>query len=155
MKKMIIPACLCATLSGGGTIEANAATKCVAFNGTTECYSGTSYGPSLEWEALCLTGGIAVNVFGVAMCSSYGFTSGSGEHIMPTIKVINSSSDPIDEIVYCWCKMTNPVVSKWVYAANLPTGSKCVDQCGALCAQKLESNTATFMGNVDNSPVLE
>ena len=34
---------------------------------------------------------------------------------------------------YCWCRMTHPALSLWVYNSNYGTGSVCASNCASNC----------------------
>ena len=62
-------------------------------------------------------------VYGVAVCND---TRGSYDVASP-VEQTNTGG------VNCWCKMTEPAVSRWVFRTSYSSASGCVDGCAAYC----------------------
>ena len=109
-----------------------AVTKCVKLNSSTTCstYSGAT-GQS-NWSATC----DGVSVQGVAFCGSQ-----NGVSIGATTDAVTTSTTS-DNNKYCWCKMTSPAVSRWVFSyARTPAGY-CAINCANACAYYAQNNAS-------------
>ncbi len=134
MKKVLIITSMCTGLiCVWGNAEA--ATKCVALNSSTTCTSSPSTG-SLDWSATCTTDGNSVAISGIAGCSSQ--NGGSMGAKSDTI----STSSTTEDNMYCWCKMTSPAVSSWVFFSDLGSAANCAIGCASSCAYGVRSNAA-------------
>ena len=129
---LIAGAMLCAITTTG----AHAVTKCVALNSSsTTCTSSpTQYQYHTDWAATCTTNGVSTPISGIGICSS---TSGSSSGQTATELDRSSTSD---NNKYCWCKMTSPAVSRWVYYTSITTGALCAQNCAYSCANTLRFN---------------
>ena len=116
---------------------ATAVTKCVKlYPSNTQC-TNVSGNNTLDWSATCTNGGSSIKITGVAGCSSqYGGTTGE-------TRATISSSNNVNDNKYCWCKMTSPAVSQWVYFYFYmgPSATSCVERCASDCSEALKSNT--------------
>ena len=120
----------------GSVFGARAATKCVALTSSTTCAASTAIG-KLEWDATCTTGSTNVAISGIAGCSSQ-----SGSVYQKSDSIPTSSTS--DDNIYCWCKMTNPAVSSWLFAdGSIGSAGDCAAYCANVCARSIQSN-ATF-----------
>lgn len=120
MKKILIFSAVGALV---GTSAAFAVQKCVALTSSTDCtYVTTGYGQS-NWTSQCGD----VTISGIAFCGS---TSGSFGSTTNSV----STSTTSDSNVNCWCKMTSPAVSKWVWVAKSGTAGECLNVCAYSCA---------------------
>ena len=93
--------------------------------------NGTAYDSKAdlyEWYAMFPYG----TVYGIATCLN---TSGTYAVANPNLK--NASGvEPVggeEEGVYCWCKMTNPARSAWVYINSNSSLASCQSSCAAIC----------------------
>ena len=143
-KIILVGAMLCAITTTG----AHAVTKCVALNSSTTCTSNyNSYYNKTDWAATCTTNGVSTPISGIGVCSS---TSGSS--IGQTATKLDTSSTA-DENMYCWCKMTSPAVSRWVFPqlwSAVVTASDCSSLCAYSCAANVLTD-ASFMLAMFNS----
>ena len=116
---------LIAGLIGVATIPpATAVTKCVKLNSSTTCSTSSGeYGQS-NWSATC--GGVSIQ--GVAFCGSQ-----NGGSVGATTDAVTTSSTS-DNNKYCWCKMTSPAVSRWVFYSADTSAGDCAHACAANCA---------------------
>lgn len=80
---------------------------------------------SSDWYMLCTGGKQDVRVTGVGVCSSRAGADGD------TAYQIGRSST-LDENKYCWCKMTSPAVSLWIFN-SYPDASGTADDCALAC----------------------
>ena len=128
---LIAGAMLCAITTTG----AHAVTKCVAFNSSTTCTSDYSqYSFHTDWAATCTTNGVSTPISGIGICSS---TSGSSTGQTATEL---DTSFTVDDNKYCWCKMTSPAVSRWVFSLSFPSAGHCVRDCSWYCAGRVRLN---------------
>ena len=126
-KILIAGAILCAITTTG----AQAVTKCVALDGSTTCTSDYSqYQYHTDWAATCTTNGVSTPISGIGICSS---TQGSGYQKATEL----DTSSTGDDNGYCWCKMTSPAVSRWVFSNALSSGSYCAMNCANVCAHNV------------------
>lgn len=84
--------------------------------------AGTSYtysAANMTWNTVFPYG----NVSGVAVCNdtsgSYGVASNAEQYETGGVK--------------CWCKMTHPAVSRWVFYDSDSSASDCADFCAYRC----------------------
>ena len=125
-KILIAGAMLCAITTTG----AHAVTKCVALNSSsTTCTSDyRQYQKRTDWAATCTTNGVSTPIRGIGICSSTKGGSTGG-----TATELDTSYD-VNENHNCWCKMTSPAVSRWVFnRSDLPAGD-CAQLCAYYCA---------------------
>ena len=132
-KILITGAILCAITTTG----AHAVTKCVALNSSTTCTSNYSaYQYHTDWVATCTTNGVSTPISGIGICSS---TSGSSTG--QTATELDTSSTT-DDNKYCWCKMTSPAVSRWVFPNVQAAADYCAQNCAFHCAHNVRSSAA-------------
>ena len=116
---------------------AYAATKGVALGPTTTCrsnYTGNSSynaepGQS-DWGASCTAAnGSTINVRGVGLCGSdAGVSSGTA---VDSVQV----SGAVESNQFCYCKIFQPVVSRWVFAKkHEQSAGDCAYWCQNTCA---------------------
>ena len=127
---------------------AMAVTKCVALDSSTTCTSDYSqYQYHTDWAATCTTNGVSTPISGIGICSS---TSESS--IGQTATELDTSHIP-DENMYCWCKMTSPAVSRWVFP-QIWSPYVSASDCAMLCAYSCAGNViddASFVFAMFNS----
>lgn len=143
------PIFICIGLFGFGDVFAVpnnwGVVKCVPLSTSTTCTT-TMTGPTnaLNWVATCnnATDGISgISVSGVAGCSN---ASGGTSDTLSTSSTVNDNR-------HCWCKMTSPAVSKWVYMSLMSGYSDCATNCSYMCANQLKSDStfrAAMFGNM-------
>ena len=109
---------------------AMAVTKCVALNSSsTTCTSGpTQYQYHTDWAATCTTNGVSTPISGIGICSS---TDGGSTGATATELDTSSTSD---NNKHCWCKMTSPAVSRWVFRYSDASVGSCARFCANRCA---------------------
>lgn len=130
----------------------NAVQKCVALNTTdTTCVSTTeivyNVKSTVDWTATCTTNGTSVPITGVGVCSSTMMSSGM---VLSSIETSRSDDADNGNMFNCWCKMTYPVVSQWVFARSGPEAG-CTYQCASLCALYLQNNFNDVRSNMLSS----
>ena len=114
-----------------------AVTKCVALNSSTTCTSGDRGDNVADWTAICTTNGVSTPIKGIGVCSST-----DGGSMGDTAIELNISSSS-EENIYCWCKMTSPAVSRWVFDRSLWSVSDCARDCTKDCVA-LVTNIDSF-----------
>ena len=120
------------------TTGAHAVTKCVALNSSTTCTSDPfQYEYHTDWAATCTTNGVSTPISGIGICSS---TKGASQYATATELDTLSISD---ENLNCWCKMTSPAVSRWVFYGSTASAGVCARRCAYVCAFDVR-NTAAF-----------
>ena len=123
LKIILAGAIFCAMVAA----PAHAVTKCVALNSSTTC---TLSDPSVfqnksNWELNCTTNGKTVSVKGVWICGA-----NRGDSHIAQAEITTSATDN----KYCWCKMTSPAVSQWIYVDAKPSLDSCLSSCPISCA---------------------
>lgn len=122
---LIIAGVMCTTLSA----PAFGVVQCVALNENTTCTGYHEHG--MTWYTTCGS----IQVEGVAMCGNEdgGFMGAASEN--PVV----STNDQFDnQNIHCWCKMTSPATSMWIYIPPMIyTDSGCLSSCARLCAVEL------------------
>ena len=109
-------------------IPTYAVTKCVALNSSTTCTN--SSGKGANWSVTCNS----LPVQGVAFCGDQnGVSLGATSDNITTIATSNAN-------LYCWCKMTSPAVSRWVFVGSTGGSDYCANTCAAQCANFARSN---------------
>ncbi len=96
---------------------------------------GTSYtynAANMTWTTVFPYG----NVSGVAVCNdtggSYAVASNAEQYETGGVK--------------CWCKMTHPAVSRWVFYASFSSSSACADSCANGCGYYVRYNSGFRSG---------
>ena len=114
---------------------AMAVTKCVALNSrSTTCLSDYSqYQYLTDWAATCTTNGVSTPISGIGICSS---TDGSSTGQTATEL---DTSYTADKHLNCWCKMTSPAVSPWVFNLSFDSAGDCAHYCSWYCASVLQN----------------
>ena len=107
---------------------ASAVTKCVKLTSATTCSYVSPWNYVVDWASNCTTSGTSVAIRGISQCAS---TSGSSAGQTATSLEISGGTDD----KYCWCKMTSPAVSSWVFSDDNGSASYCANDCAADCAR--------------------
>ena len=99
-----------------------------------------SYGTILG-EATCLSA-----AEGGEGSKQFAFTNTSGEMLSYDIpKGLHGTDDDGNERGYCWCRMTHPVLSRWVFLSS-SSASLCASLCASNCAYFARSNVGLRSG---------
>ncbi|MBP3316196.1 MAG: hypothetical protein J6L70_01170 [Alphaproteobacteria bacterium] len=126
MKKILTITALCGIFA----VPAGAVQKCVALNDGPDtdmnwCYNGGTNFGDVDWSNACdVFTGATIGVSGVSACSDR-----PGGEPIGALTVSDNATDNI----YCWCMMTVPAVSWWVFAGENTTN--CLHSCGYTCAE--------------------
>jgi hypothetical protein len=120
--------------------SANAAKVCVAkHTSPTQCnnYAKTSNsGGTGSWAVWGCTGGTVSRFSGISYCSD---TSNG--------KSIGQKGDPGNyNGRSCWCMLTNPAVSAWVFRYNHNDEADCLNSCTNYCGHSSVTNDTLRLG---------
>ncbi len=97
------------------------------------CYSDEfSFG---QWGAICNNGTTDITITGPATCSDTAPTDGP----FSKSAIIDTNED--EDMIYCWCKISAPFTSQYVYAYEYLYQTECENWCPSVCAQSATSNT--------------
>ena len=123
-------------------------TMCVTSDNTNiildpsiEGTSSTGISENMTWTATFPN----YTVSGIATCNS---TKGESARAYPEYNFDNNHAS--SEGVYCWCRMTSPVRSAWVYRTELSSASDCASACASRCGYYVQSSSA-FRGPLYNT----
>lgn len=131
----------------------NAAIKCVAMGTGSSCSADSTEQSQSDWGGVC--NGVAVH--GVSVCG--GWFEGRDLNGVLHKESIHFDSSPAGN-TSCFCKLVQPVVSRWVFAEEFKdeggeaSGYRCTKYCAATCAGKMANKGAnaaffnTLMGEL-------
>ena len=132
-KIILVGAILCAITTTG----AHAVTKCVALNSSsTRCTYENTGDNVADWTSTCTTNGVSTPIKGIGICSA---NAGSTSGATATGLEISSTAD---KNKHCWCKMTSPAVSRWVFYSSRASAGICAQLCANGCANRVQSGAA-------------
>lgn len=136
------------TISALITIPAVAVQKCVALNPSSiTCEIEDPGYSTTDWTSTCTTNNITIPIKGIATCSkasaAVGATTDGG---LPTV---NSPSDTTSH-KFCWCKVTSPATSKWVFLGTSPSAGSCAYHCARNCAYSIQNITSGLFGSLSD-----
>lgn len=125
---LIIAGVMCTTLSA----PAFGVVQCVALNENTTC---TGYHESgMSWATTCNS----IQVEGVAMC---GNEDGGVIGAVSETTGVSTDESLDNQNIHCWCKMTSPATSLWIYRPPMIfTDNGSLSSCARLCAVELTRN---------------
>ncbi|MCQ2581946.1 MAG: hypothetical protein MJ170_03115 [Alphaproteobacteria bacterium] len=84
------------------------------------------------------------NVKGIASCNG---TNGTRN------QSTTDNFSQTDKGQYCWCKMTEPAASRWVFRDDCHSAADCADMCADICGNNVQSATdfrSGVFGSVGN-----
>ncbi len=131
MKKILMCLCMCMALRPAAATTMCAEDDVVAgaldpmINGTNH----TSNSEIFEWSAVFPYG----TVWGIATCvDTSGTTYGAVDELRDSNGEIATGGERTGR--YCWCQMTHPLKSRWLFrhagSSVAACGSSCADHCG-------------------------
>lgn len=130
--KIIIAGLLCTIIAP----PALAVTKCVALNSSSTTCTYEDPGDNVaDWTATCTTNGVSAPIKAIGICSANKGIAGA------TATELEISST-VDDNLNCWCKMTSPAVSRWVFSNQSPLASGCARSCAYQCASSVRYNAS-------------
>lgn len=122
---LIIAGVMCTTLGA----PAFGVVQCVALNENTTCTG--AYESGMSWATTCNS----IQVEGVAMC---GNEDGGSMGAVSENPGVSTDEWLENQNIHCWCKMTSPATSLWIYIPPvLYTDGGCLSTCARLCAVEL------------------
>ena len=131
--KIILAGLLCTIIAP----PALAVTKCVALSSSgTTCIYGDTGTNVADWTATCKKNGIRTPIKGIGICSA---NKGSAVGATATELEISSTAD---DNLNCWCKMTSPAVSRWVFHHSGTSAGYCARNCAGLCSSNVQLSAA-------------
>ena len=136
MKKLLTLTAVGAIL----TAPAMAVQKCVQFpTSLSSCNirdSGGSF--SIEMSISCSAAGISMKA--IALCASASVDKGGTVSAGLVANTIDAESVAYGR--YCWCKLVQPVESKWVLASSSQRSdfSSCSYDCAGICTNAMQGN---------------
>ena len=68
------------------------------------------------------------SVAGVSHCADFGGAVGTGRDVL-------SVASDVAENKHCWCRMSVPLLSRWVYSMEFASDLNCNKYCSAKCAE--------------------
>lgn len=130
----------------------DAAVKCIAMGVDSDCSAGETQLGQSDWGATCGPDGVIVH--GVSVCGSW--EEGRDLNGVLHKESIRYNSDTSAGNTSCFCKMIQPVVSRWVFAeefqdvGNETSSWRCTQYCAATCAGKIgnKSTNADFYNQI-------
>ena len=99
-------------------------------------------------EATCLSA-----AEGLGRTSGQGVYYGTGDYSSTPITAesgLSGTDSDGNDRKYCWCKMTHPVSSRWVFYYASADSSACASNCANYCGHNIPLNSAV-RGGVFNS----
>ena len=149
---------LCVVLICMASVVANATDMCARndtmvfvfdkdVNGTSDGNNATewtwwtsfAYG-RVSGDATCLSA-----AEGLGRTTGQGAYYGTGEYANTFIDVepgLHGTDSDGNERKYCWCKMTHPFSSRWVFSRAYASASDCVSDCARYCGTNVQINAA-------------
>lgn len=90
---------------------------------------------------------------GLGRTSGQGVYYGTGDYSKTFIEVepgLKGTDSDGNDRKYCWCKMTHPVSSRWVFNAIYSDSSVCASSCALRCSDSVRDRSA-MRGGMFNS----
>jgi len=122
----------------GTTTTTNATTMCVTDDNTSIILDPSKNGTASTSDSATNSWTVTFNfgtVSGIATCNS---TGGAYAKAYPQYNFDNNYASSTGE--YCWCKMTSPVRSAWVYV-DRSSVSNCTPNCASHCINEVRYNS--------------
>ena len=156
MKKILIVICMIMPMGvWGATMCATNDTVSVVLDPSV---SGNNYGYSQAystWWASFPYGRIS----GISACLSSNYGKSMGGYVSQLTDTDINTGDTVRVVggeengLHCWCKMTHPAVSLWVFNYSGGSLSDCVSGCARSCGAYAQRNSALrggLFGSVRN-----
>ena len=101
-------------------------------NGSSNSYNADLF----EWNTTFSYG----TVFGIATCVD---TAGSSNQVVAELKSSDGTVATGGERSgrYCWCQMTHPARSRWVFRTAFGSVGNCGSGCAGLCGNNVRSDS--------------
>ncbi len=85
-------------------------------------------------------------ISGMATCNEI-TTDTSGATVAPGGANTHLRASSADAGTRCWCSLTGPVTSWWVYNREYSDDATCASSCASDCANSIKNNTNNFRTN--------
>lgn len=85
----------------------------------------------------------AKTLYGLSTCNEISTNTAGTEAKTGDANVYLRSSS-VDIGTYCWCQMTAPVSSWWVFYNQYSDADTCASKCASECASAISNNTNNF-----------
>lgn len=124
---------------GDITYSASELKLCLSMNpdaNTTQMYPSAN---TTNWSGITDT----TTVTGISHCGA------TGTNIGDVTSAVSLSSTATENL-YCWCRMTSPVISHWVFSMQFASATNCDTYCVSSCAENFAGNK-TFRTALINS----
>ena len=120
-------------------VAATKAYKCTKLRSySTEWTTTISlYAGKADWEATIDN----ITIKAVAACSNLSGEYGKA-YSGTALPTVSSTTDTTN--VNCWCKMTRPAVSSWVYSYTYTSAGECLYGCARSCASRVRTDGSEF-----------
>jgi hypothetical protein len=126
----------------------NATTMCVTNDNTNIILDPSIEGTGYTMNEAAKTWTVTFpnyTVSGIATCNS---TGGTYARAYPQYNFDDNHASSTG--TYCWCKMTSPVRSAWVYRYERGSASFCASYCAYICGDDVRGSSS-FRGGVFGS----
>ncbi len=124
-----------------------AVVHCVKLAGLSGCSATFANNMSPDWAASCSDD---VKIEGVSACSEM------GRNIGETSNSITYAGDLFSN-AQCWCKLTKPATSAWVFVRGFDDAMTCYESCNSACSDRnyLQEMAGGMEGSVSNEVTLK
>ncbi len=143
MKKIMMAgliAMFCAS-AGATTMCATDDTLAIVLDPVISGISNTYNSDLFEWSATFSYG----TVWGIATCvDTSGQMNSSVEELRDSNGEIATGGERTGK--YCWCKMTHPAVSRWVFRITAASVAGCGSHCAANCGFLVRAESGFRVG---------
>jgi hypothetical protein len=133
------------------TCAVNAATKCIAMGASSSCTQMSAEASQSDWGSTCNN----ITIHGISACGTWEIANVAS--VGDVYETVTYASTPNGN-TGCFCKIVQPVVSRWVFAERFWDGDdgnapeRCEKWCAATCAGKIAAtNGSTENQNFHNS----
>ena len=100
-----------------------------------------------QWGAICNNGNESIQINGSATCSDF-----ESDGLYSKYKSI--TTDEEEDLIYCYCQITSPFKSQYVYTYEYMDTTECENWCPQFCANAAKNNDsfreALFSGISEN-----
>ena len=133
------------------TCAVNAATKCIAMGSSSSCSQMSADVSQSDWGSICNN----ITIHGISACGTWEIANVAS--VGAVYETVTYASTPNGN-TGCFCKIVQPVVSRWVFAERFKDESdgnapeRCEKWCAATCAGKIAATDgSTENQNFHNS----
>lgn len=116
-------------------------TQSPASHCTNSPSGGLTENTNNQWSFNCQLGGDSLELKGLAFCSSDILAGGTVTDNITS----GDFNDGVYEASGCWCKMTYPFASQWVFYGRIYSGSdRCFNRCASACISAVAWNADNY-----------